>query len=319
MLINDRFMIFSKIGSGSFGTVYKGINIDNQEYVAAKIELESSKKKRLEKESQIYTYLIENLNMRISPKMLWYGKENNFNILILSRLGLTLDKIAEISRFQLSLKTILLLTINCLKIFNKLHSLNIIHRDIKPENFAIGYSNNKNKIYIFDFGLSKIIDNNDLENKTKNSLIGTMRYASIRSHEGKELTYRDDLESLMYMIIYLYNGILPWQNINISDKENKSEAILKLKKNINLAQLCIKLPIEFREIIKYSLNLKYFEKPNYKLIINKLEDRIRYLGFEIDDQYEWLEWTDEKFVSLKTSPRSNRLSLKKTLKTININ
>ena len=141
------------------------------------------------------------------------------------------------------MKTILLLTINCLKIFNKLHSLNIIHRDIKPENFAIGYSNNKNKIYIFDFGLSKIIYANDLENETKNSLIGTMRYAKIDRMKEKN-TYRDDLESLMYKIIYLYNGILQ-QNINISDKENKSEAILNLKKILTLHNY----------VLNYQLNL----------------------------------------------------------------
>lgn len=318
MLINDKFMIFSKIGSGSFGTVYKGIDIENQEYVAAKIEDTDSKKKRLEKESQIYTYIIENLSIKITPKMLWFGKEDKYNVLILSRLGLSLDKICEACKFQLSLKTIMLLTINCFTILERLHSLDVIHRDIKPENFAIGYNNNKHNVFIFDFGLSKILDREKIEFSNKNSLIGTMRYASIRSHLGEELSYRDDLESLIYMIIYLYNGVLPWQNIVLEDKEKRCDEIKNLKISINLAQLCNKLPIEYREIIKYSRSLNYFEKPNYNLLIKKLQNRIKILGYENDYNYDWLNWSEDKFNLCKVSPKSSKLNLKKTLKTINI-
>jgi serine/threonine protein kinase len=37
-LVNDRFQILEELGSGSFGTVYKGVVAKSNIYVAIKIE-----------------------------------------------------------------------------------------------------------------------------------------------------------------------------------------------------------------------------------------------------------------------------------------
>lgn len=42
--------------------------------------------------------------------------------------------------------------------------------------------------------------------KTGKSFIGTIRYASRASHIGHEIARKDDLESLMYVGVYLLKG-----------------------------------------------------------------------------------------------------------------
>ena len=39
---------------------------------------------------------------------------------------------------------------------------------------------------------------------------GTPNYMSRNAHKGKKLSRRDDLESVLYMILTLYNGYSPW-------------------------------------------------------------------------------------------------------------
>ena len=46
---------------------------------------------------------------------------------------------------------------------------------------------------------------------SEDSLVGTLRYASLNAHNRLKLSRRDDLESLLYMLVHISreNG-LPW-------------------------------------------------------------------------------------------------------------
>ncbi len=309
MLIKEKYMVFSQIGKGAFGNVFKGIDIETQEYVAIKFESQNVSKERLDKESQLYTFLKEKNKRTFIPNIYWYGSVHNYNVLIMTRLGPSFENLIRKYNYTIQLKSILLLTINFFKVLKEIHSLDIIHQDIKPDNFAIGRNKLKKNIYIFDFGLSKIKES-DMNEKT-NSLLGTVRYASIRAHEGYSLSYRDDFESLMYMIVYLYNRKLPWQGIQGKSKSEKNIKVLEMKKKIDLSQLCYRLPIEYQKIIHYSRNLEFNEKPKYDTLINIIEERLNGFGFDINDQYEWTK--------LRTNSEKNyrKYLLKKTIKMIN--
>ena len=112
----------------------------------------------------------------------------------------------------------------------------MIHRDIKPENFCLGKEQaNFDKLYLIDFGLSKIYFQpgvGHIKSVEGKSLLGDLMYASISNHEGKELSRRDDLESSIYMVLYLMTGYLPWASVVFNKSltlEEKNYKILAMK------------------------------------------------------------------------------------------
>jgi len=147
------------------------------------------------------------------PKCYFFGTENNYNIMVMDVLGPSLEDLFKYCGMRLKLKTVLWLAEQMIQRVEYLHSRKFLHRDIKPDNFLMGTYDNRNTVYIIDFGLAKkyIQKNGEhIELKEGKSLTGTARYASINTHEGLEQSRRDDLESLGYVFMYFLRGKLPW-------------------------------------------------------------------------------------------------------------
>jgi hypothetical protein len=63
-------------------------------------------------------------------------------------------------------------------------------------------------LYLIDLGLCKRVGLED-----KGGVFGTPSFMSVRAHGGAPLEPADDMESLVYSLIELYYGSLPWQGL----------------------------------------------------------------------------------------------------------
>ena len=90
--------------------------------------------------------------------------------------------------------------------------MGFIHNDIKPANIMIG--NNGQSIYLIDFGLSvPYLHQNGIhvKKKTIDTFTGNYLFASLNSYRLNNKSRRDDLQSLMFLMVYLLNNnYLPW-------------------------------------------------------------------------------------------------------------
>merc|ERR1711972_857681 len=103
--------------------------------------------------------------------------------------------------------------------------------------------------------------------RTKLSLTGTARYASINAHKGVEQSRRDDLEAIGHMLIYFIRGKLPWSGLDAKTQEEKYRKICEKKEETPLAELCAGFPDQFQKYLAYARTLGFNERPDYNLWI----------------------------------------------------
>jgi casein kinase 1 len=273
----DRYRFTGQIGDGSYGKVLKGIDTLTNEKIAAKVET-GDDFSLIEREAKIYESIWKRTDMHEAgiPKILWHGMFNKKRVLIMSRLGPSLDVLYDRSHQNWKETTLWWIAAEGLSRIQEIHNSGIIHRDIKPDNFSIGYRI-PSKLYVFDFGLSYQYTTDNQEHvafKDGFELIGTLRYASVNNHKGIQQTRRDDLESFLYMMLYLWKGTLPWQGINTKNKKEKSKIILEHK--IKYAEDFAKdIHVLLFEFYRYVKSLGFSKKPDYREWIEKFRDQLK--------------------------------------------
>ena len=293
-LIFKKFRPIKHLCKGAFCDIYAGINILTKEKVAIKVEERYKMDKNLETEC----YFLFSLKGIGIPKVISFGHNKEYDILVMPLLGKSLHEIQSTKNFNFEFKDICLMAIQIIERIQWVHSQKIIHRDIKPDNFLIGLDD-PNIIYLIDFGLSKkyrsSITGNHIKCTRIKKFVGSLRYASINALRLREQSRRDDLESIGYMLIYLIKGKLPWDNIKIDNKRTSYLKFSQYKKNISPELLCNNLPEEFLDYVKYVRNLNFEDEPDYNYLKSLFQIMLNKQGFE--EKKIFFSWINENNIS----------------------
>ena len=366
-LINQRYIFEKKIGSGSFGTVYKGKNIISGDGVAIKFEATTAKLPTLLWESKILNHLAGTAGV---VKLRYFGVEGNKNIIVMDLFSHSLSEeihnlksgiynhnhttklennstesqeeiVSEKDTFKketnnssegeeldgdgvdvhsqsqssesstiegekkekgedVSVESIIKKLPPCtkevtgyliemLQIISRVHDAGIVHRDIKPENFMISFpktdktpkENEGKTLHIIDFGLSKFYKKGDKHviNTNDKSMVGTMRYVSAHVHDGNVYSRRDDVISILYVVIYLLKGTLPWCGLypKKGDTITKEQMVYSKKVNTSSQEVCEGLPALFMKLLDYAYTLEFEDKPDYLYMIRQCKVLMRAL------------------------------------------
>lgn len=157
----------------------------------------------------------------------------------------------------------------------------------------MGVDNTFFQVRLIDFGLSKRYIDPQTEHhipmKTGKALMGSVEYASLNNHKGQELSRRDDLESLGYILCHLLLGELPWSSMVSDDKLQDIEArILNMKTKFTESEVFKSLPREFRDFLSAVRGLGFEDEPKYLDYRREFKSLMIKEGHSFDFVYDWV-------------------------------
>lgn len=270
-ILHKGYTIVSKKFKSAQGSVYFVQDKETQEVFVLKLYKQEDLKSYI-KEKNILIKLRDEGKCHLGfPLLISIMEGPNQSELVMEALGANLKQLqSRTTTRQFSTTTVFKIGIQLIERLEVLHSLNIMHNDIKPENVLVG-KNDASKLYLIDFGLANTFVDDDGKHTSKNYLMkfsGNFLFASLNSCRGYNKSRRDDIESLVYFLVYLLNeSQLPWSSFEQQMGKERIPFSELLRQRLHvfytrkLFRLVPKdLEFNFRKVMLLTFN----EKPDYE-------------------------------------------------------
>ena len=205
----DKYEVKQKIGKGKFGLVKAGINKETKKPVAIKI---MAKKNMDKSDMELAKVEIDILKISQHPNIIKlydvYENENYIYIVMENCSGGDLLSYFEYHEYELPENKVCEIIHKLSMAVYYLHSYGIVHRDLKPENILMTDLSESADIRLLDFGLSKIVGNDEKCTEP----YGTLSFVAPEVLQGKPYDKSVDLWSIGIITFLLLCGYLPFDD-----------------------------------------------------------------------------------------------------------
>ena len=205
----DKYEVKQKIGKGKFGLVKAGINKETKKPVAIKI---MAKKNMDKSDMELAKVEIDILKISQHPNIIKlydvFENENYIYIIMENCSGGDLLSYFEYHEYELPEPKVCEIIHKLSMAVYYLHSYGIVHRDLKPENILMTDLSATADIRLLDFGLSKIIGNDEKCTEP----YGTLSFVAPEVLQGKPYDKSVDIWSIGIIAFLLLCGYLPFDD-----------------------------------------------------------------------------------------------------------
>lgn len=204
VILNDRYVVLSKLGAGGMADVYKGRDSMLNRLVAIKV----LKKEYRENKDFVRKFISEAqaaaglMNPNI-VNVYDVGEDRGLYYMVMELVeGITLKEYIQ-KKGRLSTREVLSIAIQMCTGVEAAHSHNIIHRDIKPQNIMIS---KEGKVKVTDFGIARAVDSNTISS----GAMGSVHYVSPEQARGGYCDAKSDIYSVGITMYEMATGRVPF-------------------------------------------------------------------------------------------------------------
>lgn len=236
-ILDNRYKILEKVGSGGMASVYKAQDILLDRIVAVKI-LRSKYASdhdfvvRFRQEAQAAAKLSQPNIVNIYD----VGYDENAHYIVMEYVrGETLKDYIE-KHGHLPINTSIQISFDIGEALEHAHANGIVHCDIKPHNILVTETG---RIKVADFGIARAI-NSSSSTKDEKSVLGSVHYFSPEQASGGKIDERTDIYSLGVVMYEMMTGVVPFEGdtaISVALQHVQNDIPLPTKYNRRIPQL----------------------------------------------------------------------------------
>ena len=204
MLLEDRYEVIEKIGTGGMSDVYKAKDHKLNRLVAVKV----LKQEFSENANFVSKFIVEaqaaaGLMHPNIVNVYDVGEQDGIHYIVMELVeGITLKKYIE-KKARLSFREAVSIAIQVSLGIEAAHNNHIIHRDIKPQNIIIS---REGKVKVTDFGIAKAATSNTVTS----NVMGSVHYTSPEQARGGYSDEKSDVYSLGITLFEMLTGRVPF-------------------------------------------------------------------------------------------------------------